>query len=65
MRLADSGTNGAIEYGLLRDGVVFDIDPTTGFLSLTSSLDTETTPRYSGQASDTAEVICSVLATTW
>ncbi|CAI8003227.1 Protocadherin Fat 4 [Geodia barretti] len=42
----DSGTNGAIEYGLLRDGVVFDIDPTTGFLSLTSSLDTETTPSY-------------------
>jgi hypothetical protein len=65
MRLIDSGTNGAIEYDLLRDGGVFDIDPTTGFLSLASSLDTETTPRYTGQASGTAEVICSVVAMTW
>ena len=33
-------------YRLLEDGEVFDIDPSTGFLSLTSTLDTEAIPRY-------------------
>ena len=40
------GTNGAIVYSLLEDGGVFDIDPSTGYLSLTSTLDTETIPRF-------------------
>ena len=44
--MVSPGTNGAVEYGLLEDGGVFDIDPSTGYLSLTSTLDTETTPRY-------------------
>jgi hypothetical protein len=43
---SDTSTNGAITYGLLENGGVFDIDPSTGYLSLSATLDTETTPRY-------------------
>ena len=41
-----AGTNGDVEYRLLEDGGVFDVDPSTGFLSLSSTLDTELVSRY-------------------
>lgn len=43
---SDKSTNGDVVYELLEDGGVFDIDPSTGFLSLTSTLDTESISSY-------------------
>ena len=50
LRLPASATNGAVVYSLLENGGVFDISPSTGFLSLTATLDKETTPRYTTQS---------------
>ena len=50
LRLPATATNGAVVYSLLENGGVFDISSSTGFLSLSATLDKETTPRYTTQS---------------
>ena len=43
----DSGANGAISYSLMSsDSLPFEVDSSTGVVTLTQTLDRETTPTY-------------------